>query len=29
MTVSVTERQLYLELNGETFDTAIHERGIE
>jgi len=29
MTVSVTERQLYLELNGETFDTAIHERGID
>lgn len=29
MTVSVTERQLYLELNGETLETAIHERGIE
>lgn len=29
MTVSVTERQLYLELNGETFSSEIHERGVE
>jgi len=29
MTVSVTERQLYLELNGATSDSTIHERGVE
>ncbi|MFG6474927.1 YaeQ family protein [Microbacterium sp. P06] len=29
MTVSVTERQLYLELNGKTFDAAIHDRGVD
>jgi uncharacterized protein YaeQ len=29
MTVSVTERQLYLELNGETFSSEILERGVE
>lgn len=25
ITVSVTERQLYLELNGSTFSTVVHE----
>ena len=29
ITLSITERRLYLELNGNTFDTAIHDRPLE
>lgn len=29
MTLSITERRIYLELNGTTFDSAIHDRSLE
>ncbi|TDN92575.1 YaeQ family protein [Microbacterium sp. BK668] len=29
MTVSITERRLYLDLNGSTFETGIHERSAQ